>query len=182
MLVSNPKIHLEEIKWGSFGLTPSYGAHLLEGCMVSLYRNNHPAEVEMKIVGHFDMTVNLVWPSEQINEQIILCWADQDNATEQGAECIALLLIPRFTGMQLLRTYKGPGFDFHLGRLIDGKFNVEARLEVSGIFKGKKKEINKRENLKKKQTAKSDYTKLPAYISIIEFSQPQSKFFLRNEL
>ncbi len=176
------QIDLEEIKKIEWGLTPVYGNFLLEGCMVTLYRHKHPAKVTMQVSGNLKTNFDLTWPVNQVTEQTELCWADQDNATEQAAECIAMLLIPRVTEMRLLRTYKGPGFDFHLGKISDNKFNIKARLEVSGIFKGGRGDITKRVNTKIKQVEKSDYTRLPAYISVTEFSKPQSKIVCKYEL
>ena len=51
-----------------------------------------------------------------------------------------------------------------------------ARLEVSGIFQGGERPLEARFKKKVKQTNQSDSTRIPAYISIIEFSTPIAKF------
>ncbi|MCU0541386.1 MAG: hypothetical protein MUE44_04270 [Oscillatoriaceae cyanobacterium Prado104] len=49
-----------------------------------------------------------------------------------------------------------------------------ARLEVSGIRKGNRSQINARVKLKTEQTRTSDAQGLPAYIIVVEFSRPIS--------
>ena len=51
-------------------------------------------------------------------------------------------------------------------------FQQMYRLEVSGILKGSKGQINQRLKEKVEQTKKSDNLNLPAYVVIVEFSQP----------
>lgn len=51
----------------------------------------------------------------------------------------------------------------------------QARLEVSGILKGSKGIVNKRMIEKIRQTQKSDDTDIPAYIVVVEFSEPMIK-------
>ena len=49
-------------------------------------------------------------------------------------------------------------------------------MEVSGIFNGGEKDINQRYKVKVRQTDLSDSLKIPAYIGIVEFSRPITKF------
>jgi hypothetical protein len=49
-----------------------------------------------------------------------------------------------------------------------------ARLEVSGIRKGNRAQINARVKQKTEQTRASDVQGLPAYIIVVEFSRPIS--------
>jgi hypothetical protein len=49
-----------------------------------------------------------------------------------------------------------------------------ARLEVSGIRKGSRSQINARVKQKTYQTLASDAQGLPAYIIVVEFSRPIS--------
>ena len=57
----------------------------------------------------------------------------------------------------------------------DFPFQETARLEVSGILKGTKSQINQRLKEKLEQTEKSDNLKLPAFVIIAEFSAPLVK-------
>ena len=74
------------------------------------------------------------------------------------------------------RSPKKTGFDYWLGNKKDDyPFQDKARLEVSGILKGNNSIINQRLKEKKKQTMISDSLKLPAYIIVVEFSNPLCK-------
>ncbi|MDP3470218.1 MAG: hypothetical protein Q8S11_17890 [Daejeonella sp.] len=72
------------------------------------------------------------------------------------------------------------GFDYWLGDKDDILFQRKARLEVSGIFNGKSKDINNRYRVKVKQTEQSDSLKIPAYVGIVEFSKPIANFGSRK--
>jgi hypothetical protein len=173
------KVDLDEITKGAWGLSEVYGHFLLEGCMITLHRNNHYRQAVMEITGNSKMTVELSWPVEKLSKKAERTWADQDTATEQAAECIAFAIVPRITGLHLLRTYRGPGFDFHLGDLYQNQFIIRARLEVSGIFKGSPEDIKRRYRSKSRQTDKSDASRLTAYILVTEFSTPTSNFLTK---
>lgn len=58
-------------------------------------------------------------------------------------------------------------------------FQRKARLEVSGILKGNDSMLRNRHAAKVEQTRKSDSMHLPAYVSVIEFSQPKAVFTKR---
>ena len=63
-----------------------------------------------------------------------------------------------------------------LGNKNSELFQKKARLEISGIMQGDDTGMWNRYNAKVMQTEQSDYTSLPAYISIIEFSRPKAIF------
>ena len=103
------------------------------------------------------------------------CWNDQDYATEQGAYSVALLLIQRLTSFTVVeRSRRGTGFDYWLGNVSDSAelpFEKSARLEVSGIRRGERRQVRSRVTLKGAQVQAVDSLS-PAYIAVIEFSQP----------
>jgi hypothetical protein len=76
----------------------------------------------------------------------------------------------------------GTGFDYWLGydeshSKYDPINFLLARLEISGIkSETESNNVDRRVKEKKKQTNPSDYLKLPAYISVTEFSEPKSYF------
>lgn len=71
---------------------------------------------------------------------------------------------------------KGTGIDYWLGDKDSILFQKKARLEVSGILHGDETMIKSRHIMKVEQTNKSDDYQLPAFISIIEFSEPKALF------
>ncbi len=170
-------INLEEIKAGLPGVSPTIGAHLFEGCMVTLSRKGHSnTGTNMALIGDQELTCSLQWV-DAMSDQIERSWQDQNVATENGAVCIAILLLLKLTHYTIVQRSPGKnGFDYYLGEATDPLFVNKARLEVSGIFNGDEKLLKTRFNQKKSQTDLSDYLGLDAYVSVIEFSKPQGQF------
>lgn len=86
-------------------------------------------------------------------------------------------LVREILGMSILqRSRKGPGYDYWISPADNKKpyFQDKARLEVSGILCGSRSDINRRVAAKMQQVAKSDDSKCPAVIAVVEFSKPQS--------
>jgi hypothetical protein len=90
--------------------------------------------------------------------------------------CISLFLALHLTEYDEFETsMKADGIDFWLSR--KDEFGFLARLEISGIRK--ETPTNKAEyrvKTKKLQTEQSDERRLPAFISIVEFSTPKAIF------
>ena len=109
-------------------------------------------------------------------------WNDAREATEFGATALTILLLLKCTDFTyFIRAYQGTGIDYWLGK---GTYtgNVlptkkrKGRLEISGILKEtKSNSINMRIAQKKRQSKKTDNTKLPVYIAVVEFSLPKAK-------
>ena len=112
---------------------------------------------------------------------MLRCWNDHEVTTEHGAYGIAILLIRAHADQTVVkRARKGPGFDYWLGQSDDPLFQNKARLEVSGIRKGNPRAVTRRMNQKLKQIREND-KELPAYVVIVEFSQPLSRMALKEE-
>ncbi len=130
----------------------------------------------MAITGDENGVMQLSWP-HVVDDQLQRTYADQQEATEHAAECMAIMLALKLTKYTVVeRSVKGTGIDYWLGEPDDILFQSKARLEVSGTFDGDEKELEKRFNSKCKQTKRSDGTALPAYVSVTAFKIPQSKF------
>lgn len=158
-----------------------------EACEVSLQCNNHKPGVEMKVQGKFEDRVLINWIYNTDDAEVK--W-DPNQASEWGASCIALMLVPEFTGFfanDRAFSCDGLGFDYWLGSESMNKtadiFNTKdhkARLEVSGIRKGSQTDINARVKRKTNQVSPSDYLELPAYIIVVEFGTPISKTVVKT--
>jgi hypothetical protein len=99
-------------------------------------------------------------------------WNDLEETTEYAAYGIAILLIMEITAFTVIRrSRKGTGFDYWLGKKDDLLFQDAARLEVSGMLKAEASAITARVKQKVQQTVPTDGT-LPAYIVVVEFSNP----------
>jgi len=164
----------EKLKNGLPGITSNWGRFLTEASILCFESQNHPNGVEVKISGISQCKVKFEWKID-VSEQMINSWADEQELTEYGACGVAILLILKLTGYTVIqRSKKGTGVDYWLG--LDGEekpFQNAARLEVSGIMAGSENVVKARVSKKIKQTAPSD-GKLPAYIAVIEFSNPLS--------
>jgi hypothetical protein len=170
-------IDISEIKKGLPGLTVACGAYLYEGCIVSLKKSGHNNKNTILYVdGDRQEECILIWDDKD-DEQLGRAWADQTEATEQGAVCLVILIAINYTGYTVVeRAVKGTGFDYWLGNADDILFQKKARLEVSGIFRGNNGLVNTRYRQKTRQTNPSDSMGLPAYVGVVEFSKPLANF------
>ncbi len=149
--------------------------YLAEGAAICLKISNHPKGVELSVEGAFEGKLKLDF--EEVNQAVLDSWADLREATEAGATCLALWIIEQFTDLKVIRrSFQSTGFDYWLGKKQDiFPFKDAARLEVSGLLNESIGRVNQRMKEKIAQVEKSSHTKLPAYIIVIEFSQPLAK-------
>jgi hypothetical protein len=107
-----------------------------------------------------------------VDDQRQRTYNDLQDATEQGACGLAILLVRVLTGqVVVLRSRKGTGFDYWLGEDDDELFSGKTRLEVSGILAGNAGDITARAQEKKGQIAPSSQLG-PGYVVVVEFSAP----------
>jgi hypothetical protein len=171
----------EPLKTGEFGLTNAGGTLLAEAAAFCLHHHRHVAPVVFTISGDASKSGVLVW--DAVTKPHTSTYADLPEATAWGACGIAILVATRLTGIPFVqRSVKGTGVDYWLGDDSEdhGLFQRKARLEVSGILEGREAEIRRRLKRKLAQTTPSDSTSLPAYVAIVEFSAPQSRFVKKD--
>ena len=141
---------------------------------VCLESQGHAVGVRLLVRGAAHGSHELRWPG--ITDQARRGWADLQEATELGATAIAVLLAKEETGYLVVsRSVIGTGFDYWLGvesDVVQGK----ARLEISGILHGDDRAIGARVREKIGQTSRSASSGLPAYVIVVEFSQPAAHF------
>ena len=166
---------LETLSEGTPGITPADGKAYAEAAAVCLEKQGHSNGIPMQIFGDFSENYIIFW--NQVTDQMRRCHLDIQDATELGAYGFAALLLPKLTDLTIVsRSWKGTGFDFWLGKKSDGDilFQGKTRLEISGILKGSRTNIDTRVKEKIRQTDCSD-GEFPAIIFVSEFSQPCSK-------
>lgn len=146
-----------------------------QAASICFHFNKFENSTILEIEGYKNTKIRLTW--QPVDQQMIDNWKDLQEATEYGATHIAILMIEELTHLKVIqRSPKMTGFDYWLGKEKSGSlFQKLARLEVSGILKGTESQVNRRLKEKIKQTEKSDHIKLPAFISIVEFSMPVCK-------
>ena len=108
-----------------------------------------------------------------VTDQIRRTWADLREATEKGAEGIAILLLKQELGYTAIeRAAIGTRIDRWLGEESDApNFQRKARLEVSGILNGNDGGVKRRLREKMDQV-NFIHSQLPAYVVVVEFSRP----------
>lgn len=175
-------LSLQSLNQGLPAITPAFGAAIAEAGAICLTDEAHQPGVMLEIEGAFSTPFKLDW--QPVTPQARRCWNDEEYTTEQAAYGVAFLLILQLTNFTVIeRSRKGTGFDYWLG-IPDATatlpFQRMARLEVSGIRKGSRSQINTRVKQKTEQTRASDAQGLPAYIIVVEFSRPISVIITKH--
>jgi hypothetical protein len=133
----------------------------------------------INLTGDFHDSASLEW--KDIDARLLSrTYGDLRRAAEDGAYGIAIVLATETTGIpSVMKSPQGTGFDYWLTSGDERNNFFEARLEVSGLLKGSQSEIKEREKTKVRQTQRSDDTRLPAYILIVEFGAPEARIVKR---
>lgn len=175
-------IQLSNIKKGTPGISPIEGENLYENCIVALHNSKHDSPVTLNVKGLKNCDYNILW-DDIYNDQLRRTYNDDQSVTERGAIAISVLLALIQTNYTIIeRSRKGTGFDYMLGDAQDTLFTPKARLEISGIMNETgSNTLEKRYNQKSTQTDKTDHLKLPAYISVVEFSTPKATFNIKKQ-
>jgi hypothetical protein len=177
-------LDLQSLSQGLPAITPAFGAAIAEAGAICLSDEAHQSGVTLEVEGEFSTQFRLSW--QPVIEQTRRCWNDEEYTTEQAAYGIAFLLILQLINLTVIeRSRKGTGFDYWLGNQEPSTtlpFERMARLEVSGIRKGNRGQINARVKQKTEQTRTSDAQGLPAYIIVVEFSKPISVIGAKQNL
>ncbi len=153
-------------------------ADFAEAAAVCLDYHKHQQGILLDVYGDFETQFSLHW--QKVTPLMRASRADMAYTVESGAYCLAMLAIEKITGLKVMRqSQKRTGFDYWLGSF-DGLIVQDmARLEVSGILSGTTGKVNKRMREKIQQTGRSDHFNIPAFVVVVEFSQPTIKIIRR---
>ena len=175
------KLNLDTLKKGLLGISPTRGNFYREAAIVGLHQQGFKSGVILHISGEFQEKISIEW-TDDVDKVTIDSWRDELQVTNFGAVGIALLLMAELlTFNNFEEGVIGTGIDFWMSKKSFQKKKIafyqrEARLEISGILKEKiGNTVNMRIGKKKKQISVSDYTRLPGWIVVVEFSTPKSK-------
>lgn len=126
-------ITLEGIKIYVPDLTENWSAERFDACLVCLNYNKYESGVLLDVNGVIKESIKLEWTAE-MNDKLIRIWRDIQEATEKGAEGMAVLLLKKYTPYKIIeRAAKGTGIDYWLSEKMSLlPFQYAARLEVSG--------------------------------------------------
>jgi hypothetical protein len=149
---------------------------MADAAAVCLADQGHVGVIALRVTGAF-RAVYLLHRLE-VTDQMRATY-DPDEATEFGACGVAILVMRDLTGFTVQRAFKGGGFDYWLGMADEEKpFQNLARLEVSGIRRGNRRQIAARIRGKLQQDHPTDGG-LPAYAIVVEFSAPVVRVEMR---
>lgn len=172
-------LKLEDLKDAMTTFSSVQCEGLTENCIVALENVSHETGCVLKLSGIRNEEITLNW-STTVNKN---GYQEQVKFTEKGAEALSFFLALNYTDYQVLEeALIGTGVDYWLGysedhENYDPNNFISARLEISGILSASKTNtLAKRIAQKKEQTKASDHTQIPAYISIVEFSNPEAYF------
>jgi hypothetical protein len=170
---------LSELKKGCPGITQIWGNFLSEAVIMCFDYHKYASKTKILLDGINTGDYEVIWLDE-VSEQLRRSWQDHKEMVSFGACGIAVLLVLNFTNYTVLeRARIGTGVDYWLSEKDEEDtslpFQRAARLEVSGILKGEMPIFKSRVKQKIEQTEPTDSTNLPAYIVVVEFSQPMAK-------
>ncbi len=167
------EINLYDLKNVS-SLSPFVCTNFSEAAAVCLGHHNHPEPVNVQVIG--DLEQLLAVSFGEVSEQLLKSHKDKEYAVEDGAYCLAMLIIEYFTDFTIAeQATKRIGVDYFLNKKGDASPTPSGKLEVSGILKGTKQQINQRIRQKVKQVQKGGFPELTAFIIVVEFSTPLIK-------
>ncbi|TAE00161.1 MAG: hypothetical protein EAZ97_06710 [Bacteroidetes bacterium] len=171
------KINIYALKKQNY-LSPIRCDNFSEAATVCLDHCQHLQNVLLTVEGDLKAQFELAW--EQASQSAIDSRSNLVETVEDGASCLAILVIEELTGYQVIRqTPKGTGVDFLLGTKEGDQYYSCARLEISGILKGSPAQIQQRIKQKVEQSTQSDHFDIPVFIVVVEFSQPQISILKR---
>ncbi len=159
------------------GITPAIGNFMAEAAGVCLEHNNHRQGIDLRVSGYVATSHELRWTPCTADTR--RGWGDLPVAAEWGAAGVAALLTHHetdYTVIEQSRKDTRSGFDYWLGNKTDEDLEKRARLEVSGALQGGEPAMDDRFPRKVRQTMRSDYLGIPAYVAVVEFSLPAARF------
>lgn len=153
------------------GMTRDRGGSLAQACSVCLDDQGHSIIFPLNVVGEFAGTMSV--RRLAVTDQMKATFGLETKATEEGASCLAILLLLHHTGRPVAWESKGfNGYDYFLGHDPSFPFRGGARMEVSGLRNATDAQINQR--VQEKRERYEQYNHLATgYIVVVEFSRPE---------
>jgi hypothetical protein len=151
------------------GLTPAVAAYYLEAASVCLNRHHSPPKTFSIDSEAGSLTGSVTWAPQP--KAVIVAWANNDDATRDGAYAVSLAAVEAHDGLIAIRRAENKtGADYFLVAqdAPEDDFENSYRLEVSGIDRGLSPEIRQRVAQKKQQTRRGQ-SNLPALVAVVGF-------------
>jgi hypothetical protein len=153
------------------GLTNALGESYAEAAAVCLSRH-HQSPVEAKAAfNQLEADCLLVW--EEPDSKTTRAYANEIDATEQGAYGVSLAAVESLVGLVAIRRAETmTGADYYVAPVGSDPDDLEdcLRLEVSGVSSGGRAAVEGRLRAKLVQAAKGD-SNLPALAAVVGFRE-----------
>ena len=180
--MSVPTLYLDKIQQVA-KVSEGKAKKLMETCVWCLVSSKHANGVSLDVIDDTATVPYLLsWP-KQLDFEAINRSVNQDDATEEGAEAIALLVaVDRTDFTAVERATTSTGIDYWLGYKdnLNNPFKRAGRLEISGILKeSDTNTVKARTKTKLAQTLPSDST-FSVYVVIVEFSRPYATMVMKK--
>jgi len=167
---------------GNLGLSAVYGSFLAEGAAYCLHKNGHHSPGNLVLTLEESLMTSLIW--KEVGAELDSTWTDLKEASEYGAYAVAIVVCLKLTNFPRVErcAQEGTGIDIWVTDNADdrGIFQRAARLEVSGLLHDDQNRTKARLKQKLVQTKRSDETKLPAYVAVVEFGSPEIRMHKRD--
>jgi hypothetical protein len=149
------------------------------------------ASVMLSRAGHKNRTTALVAGAPRfkradvvsgaVTELIVRSHEDTQMTSERGGYALAFLLVREYdANVVFQQARKGGGFDWWITPKDARSLEFATRLEVSAIEKGTAAAVRARGKKKAVQTKQSDDLDIPAYVVVVEYSQPRIRLTVRR--
>ncbi len=177
-------LELDEIQ-ARVRISEGKAKQLKEACIWALWFCGHSNGVRLSVVeAGASASYPINWAEDQLDAEAVRRSYNQDDATEYGAEALALLLAIQRTEYDAVeRSVTSSGIDYWLG-FKDGNsaqpFQRASRLEISGIMKetaGNRVSARVKQKLEKANLSAHSF---PVYVTVVEFGQPYALLALRK--
>jgi hypothetical protein len=181
-IVSVSKLDLDKIQ-DVARVSEGKAGKLMEACVWCMVSSEHSNGVILAVVDATEtFSYRVSWPKhldlEAINRSL-----NQDDATEEGAEAIALLVAMDRTDFDAVeRAATTTGIDYWLGykENVNNPFARAGRLEISGILKETANNtVKMRIQRKLSQTLPTDHM-FSVYVVVVEFGKPYVTMVLKK--
>ena len=172
------QLSLDTLAESTHVITPDGAGFYKENCMICLDHNGHGSGVQLRLeYAGSNVPFSVVWLGE-VTELMRRSYVDKTKIVDFAACALALLIVPRVLGLTAIhQAARGSTIDYYLSEPNGDEillFNDTARLEVTGILReNQSNTVQKRFGVKKRRLRPEG--DLPAYIIVVEFSEPWSK-------